>query len=329
MARSFPLRSVHAPSVADWLDASGRHQPLSERTVLELSRRIRCWQEHPDGPDEAPAPLRRRALRARNQLVCHNLRLISHTWGKHRASLPAEDEATADALQEAALCLVRAAEKFDPRRGYRFSTYASFWVRRGFSTHERKGKRMIRMPHDKAALVLRALRLAADHQSRTGAMPDLAVVAAQCGSRGEAVPVNELQALISLWWRTVTAELDRSWEAGDGQGLSRLEQVAGSCRLDVTAFDELSAADDFPDGAATCYSCATDGEDEQRALLPQLLALLNPQERRLLWHRYLRENPLTARQVQALMGLSKGEQEALEHGAIERLRAAAKQQLQP
>jgi RNA polymerase primary sigma factor len=116
-----------APSVQDWFEASNRLQPLAERTVIELSRRIQCWQRHPDGPAAAPDPVRRRALRARDRLVVHNLRLVSHTWVRHRSSLLCSDEATADALQEAAISLVRAAEKFDPTRGYRFSTYATFW----------------------------------------------------------------------------------------------------------------------------------------------------------------------------------------------------------
>ena len=308
MARSVPHRSAHAPSVADWLDASGRHQPLAERTVLELSRRIRCWQEHPDGPEQAPAHVRRRALSARNQLVRHNLKLISHTWAKHRSSLPAEDEATADALQEAALCLVRAAEKFDPRRGYRFSTYASFWVRRGFSTHERKCKRMIRMPHDKAAVVLRAFRLAAAHQAATGRLPDLETVASQCGRCGEAVPVHELQALIDTWWSTVTTELDRNSETDEGAGLSRLELI--------------------PDGSQSRsegLAAWMEEGDEQRALLPRLLELLTPQERQLLGYRYLQETSLSHQEIQQLMGLSKREQLAMEQAAIERMRAAAQQ----
>jgi RNA polymerase sigma factor (sigma-70 family) len=307
MARTVLHRSAHAPSVADWLDASGRHQPLSERTVLELSRRIRCWQEHPDGPEQAPAHVRRRALSARNQLVRHNLKLISHTWAKHRSSLPAEDESTADALQEAALCLVRAAEKFDPTRGYRFSTYASFWVRRGFSTHERKGKRMIRMPHDKAALVLRAFRLAAELQATTGQLPDLGTVAARCGARGESVPVAELQALISLWWNTVTTELDCSSGEDDGPGLSRLERIAGTSQPNLEGLDRPA-----------------DAGDEHRALLPRLLELLTPQERELLSYRYLQETPLSHRQIQQRMGLSKAEQLAMEAAALEQLRGAAR-----
>ncbi|MCP9868738.1 hypothetical protein KBZ33_21115 [Cyanobium sp. Cruz-8D1] len=110
MAKSFPASAPAAkfaqdlpssrtsPSVRAWLDATSRHQPLSERTLLELARRIHRWQQHPDGADHAPEPVRRSALRARDQLVLHNLRLICHAWCRHRSSLPPEDEGTADAF---------------------------------------------------------------------------------------------------------------------------------------------------------------------------------------------------------------------------------------
>jgi len=220
MAKSFPAATAAhhapvlpssrtAPSVRAWLDSCSRHQPLSERTVLELARRIHSWQQHPAGPDHAPDPVRRRALRARDQLVLHNLRLIGHTWCRHRSSLPPEDEGTADAFQEAAIALVRAAEKYDPSRGYCFSTYASFWVRRGFSEHERRGRRMIRLPHDKTAIVLRAQRLAMEQQAISGHMPSLAWLAERCGPRQSAVPLKLLEDLLLIWWRTTTSELDR------------------------------------------------------------------------------------------------------------------------
>ena len=141
-----PRHAPVASTVTSWLNTSGSHRPLCERTVMELSRRIQRWQQHPCGPAHAPKPVRRSALRAREQLVRHNLGLVAHTWSRHRCSLPAHDDTTADALQEAALNLVRAAEKFDPAKGYRFSTYASFWVRRGFSEFERYAKRVIRFP---------------------------------------------------------------------------------------------------------------------------------------------------------------------------------------
>jgi RNA polymerase sigma factor (sigma-70 family) len=285
--------------VRAWLDACSRHQPLSERTVLELARRIHRWQQHPGGPDHAPDPVRRSAQRARDQLVRHNLRLISHTWCRHRSSLPAEDEGTADAFQEAAIALVRAAAKYDPSRGYCFSTYASFWVRRGFSEHERRGRRMIRLPHDKAALVLKAQRLAREQQTLTGSLPSLSWLAARCGTRNTSVKTSQLQELLLIWWRTATAELDRPGgrAGGDGAGLALLERIAAP----------------------------TDGTDPEHSLLPLLLQRLSPLQRRLLWHRYLREHPLNPRQIEKVMGLSASEQQRMEEEALALLRQAGRE----
>jgi RNA polymerase sigma factor (sigma-70 family) len=313
--------------VRAWLDATGRHQPLSERTVLELARRIHRWQQHPGGPDHAPEPVRRKALRARDQLVLHNLRLIGHTWGRHRSSLPPEDEGTADAFQEAAIALVRAAEKYDPSRGYCFSTYASFWVRRGFSEHERRGRRMIRLPHDKAALVLRAQRLAREQQTLTGSLPSLDWLAARCGARNSPVAPGVLQELLLIWWRTATAELDRpgGGAGGDGAGLALLERIADPNHRDQALDGPLIRSADFPDGRATYAICSIDGNDPQRSLLPLMLQRLSPVERRLLWHRYLREHPLNPRQIERVLGLPAAEQARLEEEALAVLRQVAKE----
>jgi RNA polymerase sigma factor (sigma-70 family) len=315
-----------APSVQAWLASCNRHQPLPERTVLELARRIRSWQGHPGGPEHAPEPMRRRALRARDQLVRHNLRLISHTWNRHRSSLPPSDEGTADAFQEAAIALVRAAEKYDPSRGYRFSTYASFWVRRGFSEHERRSRRMIRLPHDKAALVLRALRLMAEQQTQNGRQPSLGWLAQRCGPRNTPVQEAQLQELLQIWRCTATVELDRpSGSDGEAEGQPLLDRIADPRSADVARYDCVIRQADFPDAAAVYASCAADGSDPQRSLLPLLLQRLQPTQRRLLWHRYLRESPLSQRQIKKLMGLSPEQQEQLEQQALEALRAGARE----
>jgi RNA polymerase sigma factor (sigma-70 family) len=212
--------------------------------------------------------------------------------------LPPEDEGTADAFQEAAIALVRAAEKYDPSRGYCFSTYASFWVRRGFSEHERRGRRMIRLPHDKAALVLRAQRLAREQQTLTGSLPSLDWLAQRCGARNSPVASGVLQELLLIWWRTATAELDRpgGGAGDDGAGVPLLERIAAP----------------------------TDGIDPERSLLPLLLQRLHQEQRRLLWHRYLREHPLNPRQIERVLGLPAAEQVWLEDEALALLRHAAR-----
>jgi len=80
--------------------------------------------------------------KARDQLVTANLRLaMSVAYGYRYRSLPLED-----LIQEANLGLMRAAEKFDFRRGFKFSTYATAWIRQGVTRGLGDTGRLIRVP---------------------------------------------------------------------------------------------------------------------------------------------------------------------------------------
>ncbi|QNA87464.1 sigma-70 family RNA polymerase sigma factor [Massilia sp. Dwa41.01b] len=80
--------------------------------------------------------------RARDRLVTANLRLAISLAHKYRYSgLP-----LADLIQEANIGLMRAAERFDFRRGFKFSTYATWWIRQGMSRSVQDTSRTIRVP---------------------------------------------------------------------------------------------------------------------------------------------------------------------------------------
>ena len=136
------------PGLADWLRASCHYQPLAASTVLQLARRIQRWQQWPGGPGAAPAALARSGSRARDHLVRHNLRLIVHTWG--RMAVPGAP--SADAFQEAAIQLQRAAERFDPCRGITFATYATPWLRAAFLAHHTASVRGLKLQLELAQL---------------------------------------------------------------------------------------------------------------------------------------------------------------------------------
>jgi RNA polymerase primary sigma factor len=94
---------------------------------------------------------------ARDRLVTANLRLAISLAHKYRYSgLPLED-----LIQEANIGLMRAAERFDFRRGFKFSTYATWWIRQGISRSVQDTSRIIRVPvhqGDKINIVNRARR---------------------------------------------------------------------------------------------------------------------------------------------------------------------------
>jgi RNA polymerase primary sigma factor len=296
----------HSTAISSWIKASCSKPPLPPAAVLELSRRIQRWQHHPAGPDHAPKPIRRSALRARDQLVSHNLRLVPHIWRRHRHSLPAQEEATADAFQEAALHLLRAAEKFDPTKGYSFSTYAAFWVRCGFGEVERNGKRLIRFPYDKARLVLRALDLLEQHLAATGELLSLTQLAQRLRVHGKPIAAEQLQEVLHHWAQTYTESLDAPPPPGH-------DPVAGCSRLDQASLQQALGLDH--NGPGLCNQ------------LMALLVQLEPNEQELIHQRYLRRPPLSPHQLRRVMALEQGPLEQLEQRALRHLRQLVEQQL--
>ena len=129
-------------AVDHWLDNAGRQPLLSAAAELHLGALVREWQDHPDGPDEAPPAVRRRGLKARERLIACNLRLVALVCDRY--PLPPQ-LAMEDALQGGTIGLCRAAELFDPARGYKFSTYAFLWIRQAV-TREVDNSGTIRIP---------------------------------------------------------------------------------------------------------------------------------------------------------------------------------------
>ena len=180
------------PGLADWLRASCHHQPLAASTVLQLARRIQRWQQWPGGPGAAPPAVAKSGSRARDHLVRHNLRLIVHTWG--RMALPGAP--SADAFQEAAIQLQRAAERFDPCRGITFATYATPWLRAAFLAHHNATIRGLKLQLELAQR--EAAHLKDAHQ------PAVEVwLEPGSGSGLEVLPVRELLGLLTPQERQV------------------------------------------------------------------------------------------------------------------------------
>jgi hypothetical protein len=114
-----------AEGLSDYLRAIGRVPMLSADEQIMLGTSVRRWL---DDPEPTPAAIRR-GKRAKDRMVQANLRLVV-SWAKRYQN---KGVGLDDLVQEGNLGLIRAVEKYDPSTGYRFSTYATWWIRQGLS----------------------------------------------------------------------------------------------------------------------------------------------------------------------------------------------------
>jgi RNA polymerase sigma factor (sigma-70 family) len=138
--------------------ARRRHPLLTHEQEIELGRQVREWQDWPGGPDAAPVEVRRRGLRARERMVCANLRLVAKVAGKYSTAAQRRGLELSDLIQEGSLGLQRGAEKYDPTRGYKFSTYAYWWIRQALN-RVLSNSGTIRLPVHQGERLLKAGRL--------------------------------------------------------------------------------------------------------------------------------------------------------------------------
>lgn len=119
----------------------------------------------------------RAALR---RLVEANTRL-TWTLAKQWAWRETPGLAVEDYFQQGCLGLIRAAEKFDPQRGFRFSTYATWWIRQAMQRGMQNHARTIRLPVHVVQEVANLSAIERDLASRLGREPSLREVASRSG----------------------------------------------------------------------------------------------------------------------------------------------------
>jgi len=123
-----PSRSGSNPtqdSTGGWLKSATRTPVASQALIITRAQQIRA------GEMEGASPAQRRAAaRARRQLIKENLRLVVSIARPFSVRIQRSQVLEfADLLQAGTIGLIRAVEKFDPSRGYTFSTYATWWIR--------------------------------------------------------------------------------------------------------------------------------------------------------------------------------------------------------
>jgi RNA polymerase sigma factor (sigma-70 family) len=176
-----------------YLHDIGRYPLLNKDDEARLAQAIELRAEARVAlEDEAGlTPARRRSLKrdvargddAERTFVQSNLRLVVHIAKKYQASgLP-----LLDLIQEGNLGLIHAVEKFDWRKGFKFSTYATWWIRQAVSRGIANSARTIRLPIHAAELVTAVHAAQTQIQSKTGRPATIAELAAELGLTEEKV----------------------------------------------------------------------------------------------------------------------------------------------
>jgi RNA polymerase primary sigma factor len=193
------LASATTDTLQLFLNEIGRHRLLTPDEEIELARRI----EKGD-------------LAAKERMINANLRLVVSIAKKYQGS----ELTLLDLIQEGILGLIRAVEKFDWRRGYRFSTYATWWIRQAVERGMDAKARTIKLPIN----LVRNQRKVARAENVLAAKLDRPPTDAEVAAEAQ-LAIQELHALRDAA-RTVTS-LDRPLGEGEDAAFGDLLPASG------------------------------------------------------------------------------------------------------
>jgi RNA polymerase primary sigma factor len=235
-------------------------------------------------------------LDARDALIRHNLRLATKIAAAYQGrGLPYDD-----LIQEANIGLMRAVKSFDPERGFKFSTYATYWIRQHVERAIDNQATAIRLPVHLRERITRLNKVAAAITQGTGAAATDEALADALG-----------------------------WSLEKVQRVRTAARTCAPCSLDEPMLNN----DKHPDEPRTLLDFVADeraadldetvAERERRDLAAALLALLPPRSRQVLELRFGLDGggPRTLDRVGQALGITRERARQLEADALDRLRS--------
>ncbi|KGG14521.1 MULTISPECIES: RpoD/SigA family RNA polymerase sigma factor [unclassified Prochlorococcus] len=192
VGRGRPPGRVGTDSIGFYLSSIGRVPLLTPAEEIELAHHVQKMKELLDVPKEDINPRQRHQIRmgkrARDRMMAANLRLVVSVAKKYQN----QGLELLDLVQEGAIGLERAVDKFDPAMGYKFSTYAYWWIRQGMTRAIDNSARTIRLPIHISEKLSKMRRITRELSHRLGRQPNRVELASELG-----METKDLEELIS------------------------------------------------------------------------------------------------------------------------------------
>lgn len=195
------------PTESEWCAAAGKINLESLRVALE------------------------EGLEAKNKLITTNLRMVQGVVNIYiRNGLGTEYNA-GDMMQEGIMALIRAAEKFDPTRGFRFSTYAMYWIRSAVKKSQIYQSRVVTVPVRVYENQKRILRVEKEMSAKLGRKPTKKEIGASIGM--SELQVNRCLTAMAQRYSSLDAELINGKKPNNGDNGETLLDIVSSKSDDV------------------------------------------------------------------------------------------------
>ena len=193
-----------------YLATIGREPLLTPAEEIELGNQVQTMMRLTEEGDRELSDLEKKLLRigkrSKQRMMKANLRLVVSVAKKYQG----KGLELLDLIQEGSLGLERAVEKFDPTRGYKFSTYAFWWIRQSMTRAIACQSRTIRLPVHLSERLSAIRKVSLDLAHKLGAMPSRQEIA-----EAMAMPIEELDGLLRQ--SLTTSSLDAPVNGDEGR----------------------------------------------------------------------------------------------------------------
>ncbi|MCX5940314.1 MAG: sigma-70 family RNA polymerase sigma factor [Cyanobium sp. LacPavin_0818_WC50_MAG_67_9] len=193
-----------------YLATIGREPLLTPAEEIELGNQVQTMMRLIEEGERDYTDLEKKLLRigkrSKQRMMKANLRLVVSVAKKYQG----KGLELLDLIQEGSLGLERAVEKFDPTRGYKFSTYAFWWIRQSMTRAIACQSRTIRLPVHLSERLTAIRKVSLDLAHKLGAMPSRQEIA-----EAMAMPIDELDGLLRQ--ALTTSSLDAPVNGDEGR----------------------------------------------------------------------------------------------------------------